>query len=572
MKKLTWREAVVAGVRKPVAAALPVWSAIALTLGWASASILAFAAVAIPGSALAAAPADAPVPTFDVLEYVVEGNTVLPPEQVELLVQPYMGPGRTFKDVEAARTALEKAYQDAGFLSVVVSIPNQRVDAGEVKLEVTEARVAELKVTGAQYNRPSRVAEQVPAMQAGQVPYFPQVQDELAKVQRPDLQVTPLISAGDQPDQIQVELKVEDKPALSGSLEANSRQSYNTTRGRVEASASYNNLFQRGHNIGFAWQYAPWRPSDANTLTGIYGFPLSHDDRVLLTFTRSNSDTPTGTSLGGATLTRGQFFSTRWRHDLDAWQSPASHSVWLGFDYKNNRDRSVTASGLDTAKPPLRYPLLGMGYDLNWQGTGQTTGLHLSVNATTRDLAARQVDCEGVQTDQFDCKRLGARADFAVFKFGIEHQHELGDGWRFNGHLDVQLASGPLTSGEQFSLGGIDTVRGYYDYEQTGDQGWVTQLNVQTPSWGVAAGWRLSALAFFDRGEVRLQDALSGQVPRAQLGSYGLGWRAEYGQGLLLSMDVAMPLFETQRAADAGGFERATKRQPRVEVRAQQAF
>jgi hemolysin activation/secretion protein len=524
-----------------------------------------------PAQAIEAAPVAQPA--FDVLEFVIEGNTVLPAEQVEQAVQPYLGPAKTFKDIEAARAALEKAYQDAGFLSVVVSLPNQRVDQGEVRFEVTEAQVSQLKVTGAQYNLPSRLAAAVPSLAPGAVPYFPQVQDELAAAQRSDLQITPLIGAGKQPDQLAVELKVDDKPAASGSIELNSRQSFNSSRGRLEALASYNNLFQRGHNVGLSWQYAPYRPKDANTLTLLYGFPLTRSDSVSLSLTNSSSDTPTGTSLGGATLTRGQFFSGRVRHQLDALRWPVSHSLSYGLDYKNNQDRSSTDSGLTTEKPALRYPVLNLGYELNWQGnSGSSLGLRSSLAASSRDLNSRQVDCEGVQTDQFDCKRAGARADFLVWKFGADVRREVLAGWRVTGKVDAQLASGPLASGEQFSLGGTDTVRGYYDYEQAGDQGWTTRVELGSPEWLKASGWSGSGLVFVDRGFVLIKQALAGQIARVNLGSYGLGLRLGNAAGTEAAVDVAMPVFETSRAASSGGLEAATRKRPRLEVRVKQAF
>jgi hemolysin activation/secretion protein len=511
---------------------------------------------------------------FDVLEFVVEGNTVLPPGTVELTLQPFMGPNKSFKDVEAARAALEKAYQDAGFLSVVVNLPNQPVNQGEIKLEVVQAEVGKLQVTGAQYNLPSRIAQQVPGLQAGQVPYFPQVQDELAQLQRNDLQVTPLISAGEAPDQIQVELKVEDQPAVSGNIELNSRQSFNTRRGRLEALVSYNNLFQRGHSAGLSWQYAPWRPDDANTLTAIYGFPVGRNDRINLGLTHSNTNTPTGTSLGGATLSKGDFFNLRWNHQLAAGAWPLSHSTWLGFDLKNSLDGTRTTRGVTTQKPALRYATVGLGYDLNWQGKedASNTGFHVSVNTSFQDVSARQVDCEGVQDDQFDCKRAGAKADFMVLKIGFDHSRDIGSGWRVQGKLDAQLASGPLVSGEQYSLGGVDTVRGYYDYEQVGDVGWHYQLNLMTPTWFETASWRFSGVLFNDRGFVLLHQPLKGQVARVSLGSLGVGLRVANGGGTKVSLDVARPLFDTLRAADNGGFQTATGHDLRWEIKVEQEF
>ena len=56
-------------------------------------------------------------------EYRVRGATRLPKEEIEEAVYPFLGPGRTPGDVEDARAALEKAYKDKGYQTVVVQVP-----------------------------------------------------------------------------------------------------------------------------------------------------------------------------------------------------------------------------------------------------------------------------------------------------------------------------------------------------------------------------------------------------------------------------------------------------------------
>src|SRR5450830_1719124 len=74
---------------------------------------------------------------FDILEFQVEGNTKLSNVQIEVAVYPQMGEKKTIADVEKAREALEKAYHSAGYLTVLVDIPEQDVDKKTVKLNVT---------------------------------------------------------------------------------------------------------------------------------------------------------------------------------------------------------------------------------------------------------------------------------------------------------------------------------------------------------------------------------------------------------------------------------------------------
>jgi hypothetical protein len=53
--------------------------------------------------------------TIFITEYRVAGVRKLPRLAVEEAVYPYLGPGRTRDDIEAARAALEAAYQTNGF-------------------------------------------------------------------------------------------------------------------------------------------------------------------------------------------------------------------------------------------------------------------------------------------------------------------------------------------------------------------------------------------------------------------------------------------------------------------------
>jgi hypothetical protein len=97
--------------------------------------------LALPGMAraqeAAAAPA-APERQVNNEEYLVRGNTVLDARAIEAAVTPFLGPGRTLKDVEGARDALVAAYQARGYQSVYVDLPEQQVEQGVVVLQVSE--------------------------------------------------------------------------------------------------------------------------------------------------------------------------------------------------------------------------------------------------------------------------------------------------------------------------------------------------------------------------------------------------------------------------------------------------
>ncbi len=83
-----------------------------------------------------------------------------------------------------ARDALQAAYQEKGYQSVYVELPEQQVSGGVVYLQVTETTVGRVRVVGAKHYSPVELREEVPALEEGKVPDFAQVQRELAQVNR----------------------------------------------------------------------------------------------------------------------------------------------------------------------------------------------------------------------------------------------------------------------------------------------------------------------------------------------------------------------------------------------------
>ena len=67
----------------------------------------------------------APERPIYIREYRVTGAHRLPEVEVQEAVYPFLGPGRTERDVEQACAALEKAYYEKGFQTVSVEIPPQ---------------------------------------------------------------------------------------------------------------------------------------------------------------------------------------------------------------------------------------------------------------------------------------------------------------------------------------------------------------------------------------------------------------------------------------------------------------
>ena len=520
---------------------------------------------AAPSGAVAAA-AEA---RFDVLEFEVEGNTVLAAPVVESALLPHMGPQRTLADVEAARTALEKAFQDAGWLSVLVDLPEQRVADGLVRLRVVEGRIERLRVTGARHFSQGHIRETVAAFAEGTVPDFNAAQAQLATLNRTDKrQVQPVLRPGLQPGTVEVELKVADALPMAGSVALSNHHSANTDALRLEASLRHDNLLQRGHSLALSLSTAPRATRQTRVATLGYTVPLDASSSVSLSLTHSNSSVePLGNTVLGQGNTARLRFSQAWA------SAGAAHTLSLGAEYRDlqQRVRAGTQAATGAASElstPLRYLPLQAAWDSQWwHGSGAQaaqTSLGATLTVGLRGLLRRSVPCPPDDTpqDQFACNRDGADGGFATLRLEGQHVHPMPAGlpgrltWRTSGQIALQ----PLVSGEQLTIGGTASVRGYLESEASGDTGLLASLEWQGPNlarW-LSAGLGLGdgllreahGIGFIDAGLVRVIDPLPDQTARTGLAGAGMGLRMAGAAGSSADILLAWPLRRSAQTTD----------------------
>lgn len=477
---------------------------------------------------------EAPPARFDIVEYRVQGNSVLPPERIERAVYPFLGPQRTVADVESARVALETAYRDAGYGTVLVDTPEQRITQGVVTLQVLQAPVSRLRVVGARYYSQGRILEKVPGVAEGQVPNFKAVTEQLASVNRSaDRRVTPLLRPGKTPGTTEVDLTVEDKAPLHGSLELNNKYSANTTRPRLQGSLRYDNLWQREHSLGLQVQTSPADTSQVRVFSGSYTVPVS-DGLWVASAIKSDSETVAG--VGGITVFgRGEIYGLR-RVLSPAPTETFYQSTTLGVDYKSFKE-SVTVGGNQGFDTPVRYLPFSLLYSAThtdkqgaWQGGG---GIVFALRGF------------GSHEKEFADKRYFGQGNFSVLKFDLARTQNLPRSMNFHAKLEGQLSSQPLISNEQFVAGGADSVRGYLEATAVGDYALRGSLELRSGHLGPERwAWlgNLRAHAFMEGAGLWLKSPLPGQDYRAGLLGAGFGLRAQAFQSFSLSLDLGWPL------------------------------
>ncbi len=506
-----------------------------------------FAAPFICANAQTASQPDAAL-KFDILEFTVEGNSRLADIDIERAVTPYLGEAKSFSDIEAARAALEAAYHDAGYLTVLVTIPSEQdIGGGEVMLAVVEGTVDRLRVRGAEYTRSSGVRARVPELAEGNIPYFPQVQRELDALNRgADFKATPVLKPGRAPGTVAIQLDVEEDLPLHGSIDFSNRRSPNTTAQRLTGNLRYDNLWQLRHSLSATVQVSPENTEEVKVGALTYVMPMGESgDALALYAVVSRSKFATlSNSPGLGLLGNTNIYGARYAMPLPGAGS-YTHSLSMGVDYKEVKQSVVVSGTPDPAALPITYAPLVAAYNGGWTGNQRST----SIDATTT-LGMRRVF--GNYDSEFAAKRSGASADFLAVRAGVKHNEIIGQ-WSLSGRFEAQLASGPLISNEQFAAGGAESVRGYLESERVGDSALRYAFEVRAPRLPLTGGLsrlNINAVAFYEGARLRTLQAVFPQNEYNYLRGSGLGLRVGGVRGFSLELDWA-------RAMVAGDLTRA---------------
>ena len=488
-----------------------------------------------PNVAAKAPQTDQSTPRFFIKKYRIDGGGhLLPRIEVEAAVYPYLGPYRTAADVEHACAALEQAFHNKGYQTVSVEIPQQPLSS-VIVLNVVQGEVGRLRVHGSRYFSIEQIKWEAPALQEGQSPNWSQVSHDLLVLNEvPDRQVTPTLRPGETPGTVDVDLNVKDTPPIHGSLEINNRYSADTTPLRVNGSVRYDNLWQLEHSIGFSFQVAPENPQEVKVFSGYYLARIPDVSWLTLMLQGTDQDSNVNTLGGIGVAGKGQVLGGRAILSLPQ-QKDFYHSISLGLDYKHFT-QGINTAGIVTDTPITYFPL-SAAYSGTWVGKGYETDLNGSVNLALRGTGSDESD--------FDLNRHGASGDFMYFRGDLSHTHDLPEGFQVFVKAQGQAADQPLVNSEQFSGGGLGTVRGLLESEVLGDNALLGTVELRTPSLSNFLGktvdeWRF--YVFSDGGILTYLDPLPEQPYQYNLASLGAGTRIKLLKYFNGSLDLGIPL------------------------------
>lgn len=495
-------------------------------------------------------------PRFEIRRFVVEGATRVSPERVHAALAHLTGPGRRFSDIETALEAVRDVYVSQGITAIQVVIPEQTLEAGEVRLQVIELSLDKIALSGARYRSQDNIRRALPTLREGSTPVDQDLSLNLRLAnENPSRQMQVTFRPGNNGELTGV-VRIADRPAWSGQALLDNSGSRSTGQWRLAAEVQHTNAFDRDVVVAAQVQTSPGHEQDVKIGSASMRIPLYAQSLLLDTSViRSSVDSGTVTTTAGEYLlaSRGNSLSlrvTRLLPRLQAWD----HRLTLGLDTRHVDSRVLTAAGGSSLIPDIILRPTTALYAGSWSEEGRTVTAQVSLS---RNLPGGGRSAASVFSEPG--LRLGANPRYTILRSGVSILLPWAGGsltLQWNG----QWSKDSLVAAEQFGVGGWGSVRGFNGRVASADVGqrlaleWLSPMRV-IPSWpAVTTGWQ----GFAEAAQATRNAPLPGEIRRYALSGLGLGFRAVHQNGTGLRIDAGLSTRAAGLVEKGGGFIHAS--------------
>jgi len=489
-------------------------------------------------------PSEAPAPPrFEIRRFAVQGNTLLPAEDVDAIVAPFTGPDRDFGTVQQALEALQQAYLDRGFNAVRVLVPEQDLVAGQVQLQVIEARIREVRVEGNKFFDDRNVRASLPSLRAGEPPNSQRIGENVQLAnENPAKQTSVRLEATDQVGGVDAVARVTDENPSRITLFMDNTGNSQTGQLRVGAGYMNSNMFNRDHLFSFQAITSPENAHDVAIFGAGYKIPFYSTGSSVEVY-GGHSDVDSGTVSGLFNVSgRGNIFGARFNQILPR-QGAYEHKLSLGWDFRGFEQHVALIGSSETLVPNIDVYPVSVGYSGRLSRVGSE--FNFLVNAS-HNIPGGKNGSE----DAFNGNRPGAEPDYSVYRLAFSYSRLLPADFLFRLAFAGQYTNNLLVPGEQFGLGGADNVRGFYEREESYDRGMRGTVEFYSPDVSPVIDWRARFLTFFDSGRGADNEPVR-NTPDG-LDSAGVGVRLNRGRSIFFRADWAYVLNGTQTTRQRG--------------------
>jgi len=425
-----------------------------------------------------------------VRKFRITGNTVFPSAELEKIAAAFENREITNTDLEELRRQLTVYYVSRGYINSGAVFPDQKVAEGVIEIRIVEGRLTRVEIGGTEHFRKEYFSDRI-ALRAGPPLNLVNLEQELQILLRAPLvqSMNAQLVPGERPGEAVLKAQVAEVPRFDLGVALDNKLSPSLGEARLTLFGAINNPLGRGDVLS----------SELGVAEGI-----RHDFKLRYRTPITARDTAIGLH----------------------YEKAKSEVIQEPFNVLDITSEIETV-GAQVTRPVVRTPnqLLTLGAMLERRESKTSLlGVPFSFSPGVVNGAATVSALRLVQ-DYVDRGRTQVISARSTFSFGLDafgstiHANapdsrytawlgqfqwvrRIGEaGHQLHVRGNVQLANESLLPIEQFSVGGLDSVRGFRSNQLVQDRGYTVSLEYRVPVFANPSGARnLQFAAFVDTG------------------------------------------------------------------------
>jgi hemolysin activation/secretion protein len=439
-------------------------------------------------------------PSFKINDIVLEGNTVFTTQQLRVYIKSYEGRVLFLKDLQDLANLITAHYQRTGYLTSRAYIPPQKIQNGIVVIRIVEGRIANIIMKGNRWFSDRLYLDKL-SLKQGQLFYIQKLTMSLQDInQLPDRSVKAYLEPGTEPGTFDVDIVAQDQVPLHASYEYNTNGSELTHLSRHILHLTDNNLTGNGDTLQTSLSLG-----EQNELLGgamQYALPMP-EQGVVYSLNAGGAYSRLGKELRPLKVTADSFFVSPGVTKNFIKDPTFKLDGFLDFEIKDSKSME------DNSRLTYdRDRVLDIGPRVAIDDSMGKTFLAGDLRGGIPDFLG------GAELHAPSASRIDSGGEFIYMTGSVDRINRLPYGSYLVLHGGGQYSPMPLTSFEQFYLGGMNSVRGYPENDSSGDSGVNFSTEVRIPIYFIPKEWHvgiskdktwrdsLSFVTFVDGGRV----------------------------------------------------------------------
>jgi hemolysin activation/secretion protein len=465
---------------------------------------------------------------------------LLSPKTIKSIISRYENRELDLARMNQITDEITASYRAEGYLIAYAFIPEQEIKEGVLEIGVIEGKTAEITVTGNKSYSSDFIKNHLQVIQKD--PSLRENTLERALLilnEYPSLDVKVSLQAGKAFGETDITAQVKDRLPVSGNLTYDNFGSSITSKYRLNAEFNIGNLLTSGDLLMLRGLTGLDR-IDFNDLfygKAEYLFPLNYiGTKAGIYYTNSIYEAGSEyeiLNIQGKTDIAGIYIT----HPIIK-TITGGLDIKVGFDYKN-----ISQYMLDDlmSKDKIRVINLGLAGNFTDRFYGRNI-FNITYYQGIPGLFG------GNSADDSNVSRMNANIDFNKLYVDLMRVQNLPGYNYLLLKASGQLSEDNLLGAEQFSLGGIGSVRGCEVTSKSGDTGYVLSAELylappypETKIFNEKLGDMFKFVLFADHGGVFKNDVQPGEDKHDYLTSIGAGIRMYAGKYFSARLDYAVP-------------------------------